>query len=120
MADTEKKVTAVEYFGILKGYAEEAGDTDAMAFCDTKIEQLVSKADKAKAKAAERRAATDELGEQVYATLSEVPQTPQEIADAIGGDVTKAKVVSRIAKLIADGKAVKSQNEDKKVVYTRA
>ena len=42
------------------------------------------------------------------------------IAEILGGDVTKGKVVSRVKVLIEEGFAVKEKTEDKKVAYKLA
>ena len=74
------------------------------------------------AKAKVRKAmkiAEDTLKDTVASLLTDEFQTAEAIVDAIGDEeVSKAKVVNRLSKLIADGIAVKEQTKvgDRKVV----
>lgn len=119
MADT-KKITIADQINELKTLAAEAGRQDLVDFCDERIQKLADKAAKSKEKAAEKKAATDELKDAVAAVLTTELQTPEAIAEILGGDVTKGKVVSRVKVLIEEGFAVKEKTEDKKVAYKLA
>jgi hypothetical protein len=71
---------------------------------------LARKAEKARETAAAKKTETDELGEAVYAVLTNEPQTRDQIAEQVEGDeVTVAKVGARLTKLVAAGRAVKTE-----------
>lgn len=119
MAD---KKTRKDYFEeikamIMEDYQEE--DQDLVAFVDGEIAKIDNRAAKEKEKRAEKRAQGDELTAQVkeYIVNAGKAVTGQEIADAIGGDVTKAKVVYRAGQLVKAGEIFKTK-VDKVVAYT--
>lgn len=121
MAD--KKITKVEYFGMIKAIVEasDAENTaDLLAFVDKQIELIESKAEKAKVRAAGKKAEGDELREVVASLLTAEYQTADAIAAQIEGeDVTKAKVVARLTQLCNAGVAVKLQDKiDSRKVMT--
>ena len=118
----EKKITQAEIYAQIKEIVGAAGREDLVEFCDTKLGQIADKAEKAKVKAAEKKAESDGLTDAILATLTGELQTPDAIADAIEGfeDVTRAKVIARMKGLIEAGKAVKEQNADKKMCYKLA
>lgn len=77
-------------------------------FCDEQVASLEKKAIKAKETAAAKKAEKDELCELVMATLSDVPQTREEITDQIAlDDVTPSKVGARLTKLFNAGEIQK-------------
>lgn len=88
-----------------------ADNEQVVTFCANEIALLDKKAAKAKAKAAEKKAATDVLSDAVYATLSDTDFEP--IADIVaridGEDVTTAKVTYRLSQLVKAGKAEKAE-----------
>lgn len=119
----EKKITIAERISAIKDVLVANGaDEELIAFCDERLDKLAEKADKAKAKAAEKKAESDGLVDAILGVLTTELQTPDEIADAIEGfeDVTRAKVIARMKGLIEAGKAVKEQNSDKKMCYKLA
>lgn len=105
------KMTEKEMFAHI---AEVMADEEAVvAFCDKKIAALDKKAENAKAKAAEKKAAGDELRDRVQALLTDEFQTIAEVTAALADeDVSANKVAYRLNSLVDAGIAVK---EDTKV-----
>jgi len=88
----------------------EVTGADIIAYTEKAIGQLADKADKAKAKAAEKKAEGDALKEVVKGLLTTEFQTRDAIAEQIEGeDVTPAKVTARLTALIKDGVAKKEE-----------
>lgn len=118
MADV-KKVTKKEMFTEIKAVLEIVeGSEELVAFVEKQIEALDNEAAKAKERKA-KKVAEDTLKDTVASLLTDEFQTAEAIVDAIGDEeVSKAKVVNRLSKLIADGVAVKEQTKvgDRKVV----
>lgn len=109
----EKKVTKAMMFEAVREVVE-ASDAEMKAemveFIDKQLEQLAAKAEKAKARAAEKKIAGDELREVVKSVLTDEFQTIDAItAQIVGEDVTKAKVTARLTQLIKSEEAVKEQ-----------
>lgn len=113
---TTVKVTKRERYESIKALVEAVGavegiDTDGIvAFCDKEIATLDTRAEKAKERAAEKRAEGDELQAAVLAALTDEPASRQEVTDRIEGeDVTLAKVGYRLTALVKQGLAVKEE-----------
>ena len=113
---TTIKVTKRERYESIKALVEAVGavegiDTDGIvAFCDKEIAALDTRAEKAKERAAEKRAEGDELQAAVLAALTDEPASRQEVTDRIEGeDVTLAKVGYRLTALVKQGLAVKEE-----------
>ena len=113
---TTGKVTKRERNEIIKAFVQAVGavdgiDTDGIvAFCDKEIATLDTRAEKAKERAAEKRAEGDELQAAVLAALTDEPASRQEVTDRIEGeDVTLAKVGYRLTALVKQGLAVKEE-----------
>lgn len=118
----EKKITKKEYYTMLKDIVR--GDSNSemtnsqyelIEFIDKQIEAIETKAEKAKEKAAEKKANGDELREVVQSVLTDEYQTIDAIASQINGeDVTKAKITARLTSLVKAGLATKSdlKNEE--------
>ena len=112
----EKKTTKKEYFTMLKDIVRgentdlTAEQSDLLDFLDKQITLIDSKAEKAKERAAEKRAAGDELRAVVQSTLvADHFQTVDTITSQIEGeDVTKQKIVARLTQLVKDGLAEKT------------
>lgn len=109
----EKKMTKAMMFEAVREVVE-ASDAEMKAemveFIDKQMEQLAAKAEKAKARAAERKVAGDELRAVIKQVLTDDFQTIDAITAQIAGeDVTKAKVTARLTQLIKTGEAVKEQ-----------
>ena len=82
------------------------------AFCDKEIAALDSKAAKAKARAAAKKAEADVLMGQVEDALTDEFQVIADIATAVAGvnaDATVSKVTFRLTKLVEAGVAEKTQ-----------
>lgn len=91
---------------------------DVIAYCDTTLAQLDAKAAKAKEKAAEKKAANDELKDVVASVITNEYQTVDEIVAQIeGDDVTRGKVVNRLSALAKEGYLVKDmvKVDDRKI-----
>ncbi len=119
----EKKITKREMFeaianGVKTGDWNVAVD-EITAFCEKEIEALDKKALKAKERAAEKRAAGDELTEAVKAALTDEFATRADIAakvaETYGEDATIAKVGYRLTQLAASGVA---ESTDIKIAAT--
>ena len=120
MADTEKKITQTDMFNEIIGLATEAGRDDIVEFCKDRIEKIAAKAEKSKEAREKKKEASDEMRDAIAQVLTTEGQTPEEIANILGGDATKNKVSSRMKALIESGVAVKDKNEDGKVIYKLA
>lgn len=118
----EKKITKKEYYTMLKDIVR--GDSNSemtnsqyelIKFIDKQIEAIETKAEKAKEKAAEKKANGDELREVVQSVLTDEYQTIDTIVSQIEGeDITKAKITARLTSLVKAGLATKSdlRNEE--------
>lgn len=73
------------------------------------IDQLNAKNEKARERAAEKKADGDELRAKIEALLTEDFQTGDEITAALNDpEITKAKVTARLTQLVKAGKAFKT------------
>lgn len=123
----EVKITKAQMFGMIKEVVEAsdvAEKEDMVAFLDKQVELLASKAEKARAKAAEKKVEGDALRDAVEAVLTETPQTIAEITAQIEGeDVTVHKVTARLTQLVKAGIVVKEAvkiEKSKKMAYRLA
>lgn len=120
----EKKVTKKDMFAEIITLARENGRVDIEEFCEVQIEQLNRKAEKAKERKAEKAAKGDALKDAIAAVLTEDLQTAADITEKVMGateDVSRAKVVARLTKLVKEGVAGKMQVKvDKKRVMAYA
>jgi hypothetical protein len=108
MAVIEKKITKRDRFEEIKTLL--ADNADIVAFCDNEIALLDGKADKAKARAAKKKADGDALQDEVAALLTGDFQTIDAIMEGItDAEATKAKVQARLTKLVNAGVAIKDQ-----------
>lgn len=108
MAATEKKITKRDRFEEIKALL--ADNADIVAFCDNEIALLDGKADKAKARAAKKKADGDALQDEVATLLTGDFQTIDAIMEGItDAEATKAKVQARLTKLVNAGVAIKDQ-----------
>ena len=116
----EKKMTKKDYFEMIKGIVEESdveNKNELNYFLDAQIESINNKAEKAKERAAAKRAEGDELRETVKSVLTNDFQTAEEITAQINDEeVSKAKVIARLTQLVKLGEAVKesTKTEDNK------
>lgn len=120
----EKRVTKRDIYADIITMAREAQREDIVEFCEVQIEQLERKAEKAKERKASKAAAGDALKDAIAAVLTEDLQTAADITEKVmdaGDEVTRAKVVARLTKLVKEGIAGKMQVKvDKKKVMAYA
>lgn len=121
MADT--KMTKVEILGMIKEVCED--NEVIVEFCDKEIAALGAKAEKAKARAAAKKAEGDELRAIVASVLTTEPMIAEDVLAAITGveDLTKAKVIARLTQLYKAGEAVKTEvtvDGKKRMAYSLA
>lgn len=80
-----------------------------LEFIDKQVAMIDNKAVKAKEKAAEKRAAGDELRATIKSLLTSEYQTANEITALINDEeVSRAKVIARIGQLVENGEAEKT------------
>lgn len=107
MTDTNK------YEAIKEILVANDADTTLVDFCDTKIAQIAAKAEKAKERAAEKKAEADVLTDAVKAALTDEFATRDVIALAVaetfGEDATISKVGYRLTQLVKEGVAEKGE-----------
>lgn len=115
----EKKLTKKDYYAALRTMVEGiemVGDIPAdevLAFIDKTVEQIDTKAARAKEKAAEKKTEGDELRAAVEAILTDELQTIDAIAAQVEGeDITKSKVTARLTQLVKADIARKEQVKD--------
>lgn len=136
MSDTIK-ITKRMVLEAVKAYIEGAGviaevegveiaDTDVINFVDTYIAQTDAKNEKAKARAAAKRAEGDALRERVLSFVTDELQTADAIFAAMGdddGELTIAKIRARLTQLCKAGSVVKEEikvEKGKKMSYKLA
>ena len=112
----EKKVTKRDYYEMLKEIVLNAnveGATELVEFIDKQVSLIDSKAEKAKARNAEKKANGDELREVVQNVLTDEFQTIDAIVSQIEGEeITKAKITARLTSLVKNGIAEKTDVKD--------
>lgn len=123
----EVKITKTQMFEAIKAVIEasEAPEKEEMVvFIEHQVELIANKAEKAKAKAATKKAEGDALRVAVQAALTEEAQLIDDItAQVEGEDVTRSKVTARLAQLVKAGIAVKEEikvDKSKKAAYRLA
>ena len=106
----EKKVTKKESYAMLIELAQKGEREDLVKFCQEQIDMIDIKAEKAKAKNAEKKLAEDELKNKVKAVLTKDAETINTIVEKIDvEDISRAKVIARLTALCKEGVAVKSE-----------
>lgn len=122
----ERKTKVMQFEEIREVIAaiECEGKEDMLTFIDEQVAQLAAKAEKAKERAAAKKAEGDELKAVVKSVLTDEAQTIDQIVAQIEGeDVTKAKVTARLSQLAKTGEAAKGMakvGERKLTVYKLA
>ena len=116
----EKKITKREKFEMLKEIIR--GDVNVemtteqaelIEFLDAQIVAIDTKAEKAKARNAEKKANGDELRDVVQSVLTNELQTIDAIVAQIEGEeITKAKITARLTSLVKNGIAEKEDVKD--------
>ena len=105
---------------------ETEGKDEALAFITKEIAALDAKNEKAKERAAAKRAEGDVMKATIANVLGDEPMTIAEIMEAVSTeypDITPAKVVARMKSLVADEVAAKETvkvDGRKLVAYTKA
>ena len=118
----EKKLTKKDFYAMLTEIVEATEvemKEDLLAFIDKEVNLIDAKAEKAKARAAEKKAEGDALRDAVQAVLTEEYQTINDIASQVEGEeITKAKITARLTSLVKNGLAEKAdvKTEDGKTV----
>lgn len=100
----EKKYTKKQIFNAIIDAMQtgecEVSPTVIIDFMQREINALDRKAETAKARAAEKKAESDELSNRIYAMLTDAPQTINDILAAMNEeDLTSNKISSRLAKM---------------------
>ena len=116
----EKKITKREKFEMLKEIVRGDINTEMtveqaelVEFLESQINAIDTKAEKAKARNAEKKAKGHELRDVVQAILTEEFQTIDAIVAQIEGEeITKAKVTARLTSLVNNGIAEKADVKD--------
>ena len=112
-------MTQKEILTLIK--TEMSANADVVTFCDNMINSLDKKNEKARERAAAKRAAGDEISNALMDVITNSPQTLAEIASQIPG-ATPNKVTARITPLVADGTITKTVVKDGKkrtTVYSK-
>lgn len=107
---TEKKTTKKQYFELIKIALTDHSDVpeDVFEFIDHQIKLIDDKAERAASRAAEKKAAGDELRMAIQDTLTSEYQPIKDIVIKLESeDVTTAKVVARLTQLVKAGIAEK-------------
>lgn len=111
------KITKRERYESIMALCETVGavegfDMDGIvAFCQKEIDALATRAQKAKDRAAEKRAEGDELQAAVLEALTDELATRQEITDRVDPsyEASVAKIGYRLTSLVKAGKAIKEE-----------
>lgn len=113
METITKKITKADNFAELRDIVittveDEGKKADLVAFIDKQLAELEKrKADAAK-RAEKKKAESDELTEEIFDLLGEELTTVDEVVVALDNEeITRAKVTSRLGKLVKDGRVVK-------------
>lgn len=122
---TEKKITKKEKYGMLLAIEEVAADDMLRTFVEEEITALEAKAEKARERAAKKKAENDELGEKIYKIIVEKGSsvTLQELYKILSVDdeeITTSKIVARLTKLVNSDKIDKAEatiEKSKKMTY---
>lgn len=118
----EKKVTKKDNYITLSEIVANSNSEikdELLAFIEKEITSIDTKAEKAKARAAIKKANGDELRDAVQSVLTNELQTADAILMQIEGeDLTKAKIVARLTQLVKMGIATKEdvKNDENKTV----
>lgn len=119
-----KKLTKKDYYGMLKDIiltSDVDNKEELEAFINRQVEIIDNKAEKAKERAAEKKAEGDELRAAIKSVLTEDYQSADDILVQLEGeDLSKAKIIARLTQLVNNGDAEKAQakTEDGKKFMT--
>lgn len=124
------KITKKRVYNVVRDYidnsgveklTDEFGDIsveDILDVFDKAVEQLDAKNAKAKERAAEKRAEGDEVRQRIFDVLTDEYKTLDDIAaDLDDAEITKSKIVARLAQLVKAGQVEKDdvKNGERKV-----
>ena len=102
--EKEKKLTKKDYFNELKNVVNESNNelkNELIYFIEAQIASIDNKAEKAKERAAAKKAAGDELRDLVQSKLTNEFQDAETITNAIGNEeISKNKVIARLTQLV--------------------
>lgn len=116
----EKKMTKKDYFNAIKEIIEGTDSEikgELVYFIESQIASIDNKAEKAKERAAAKKAEGDALREAVKSVLTSELQTADDILSQLDGEeLTVAKVRARLTQLVNLGEAEKAdiKTEDNK------
>ena len=123
MAET-KRTTAIKLTEWIEMYGDNA---EFVEYAENELAKLEKKNAKARERAAEKRAAGDELQAEVFAAITAEPQTRDDIlavvVDVTGDEeLTVGKIQSKLNNLVEAGKVekckVKTEDGKTKTAYT--
>ena len=123
-----KKMTKKDYFNEIKTLVENSTSElkdELIYFVESQIASIDSKAEKAKERAAAKKAEGDALRESVKSVLTDEFQTADEILSQLDEeDLTVAKVRARLTQLVNLGEAekadIKTEDGKSKKAYKNA
>lgn len=99
-------MTKRENFEVIKETMSD--NADIVAFCEKEIELLDRKNEKARERAAKKRAESDAMTDAIYAALTPEFAFIDAIVEATDfEDVTRGKAIARLSKLVKAGKVEK-------------
>lgn len=105
-----ERVTKTDMYARIYDALIAADETELADWVEEEMAALAIKAEKAKARAAAKRAEGDEYKAIVAGALTDEFQTGAAIFEAVGDeDFTIAKVRARLTALVKDGSAVKEE-----------
>ena len=108
-------MTRFETFEAIKAFVmgsviAEDQVTEIMEFCVKEQAAIARKNEKARERAAEKRAVGDALRERIESILGEEPMTVNQIMDALGDeDLTPSKIIARLNQLVKAERVAKEQ-----------
>lgn len=108
----EKKMTKRDKYELVKGVLENSDVEDRdmlIEFVEKQIDMIDTKAEKAKARAAAKKEAGDELRATIKSVLTNEYQSADEITQRVAIEgVTRAKVIARLGQLVKLGEVEKA------------
>lgn len=112
-----EKVTEKVILGVIKKVFEGNAEIDIdpaliIEYCDKKVAQIEQKAEKARERAAKKRAEGDALTDVVRQVLTDAFQTnidlAEKVSEIVGEETSRQKVGYRVRQLVANGEAVET------------
>lgn len=108
-----EKMTKKDYFNAIREFV--ANKPELVEFVDAQLAQLETRAVKAKEYKAKKAAEGDALKDLVLTLLTNEYQVANDLVAQIDNEeVTKAKVIARLTKLVNEGLAVKTDVKTEK------